>query len=261
MLWACAIAVAGVLIGATGVGGVFVVPVLHELRGVDFRAAIAAASLAFGLPGVLALLRLRRARGALSGHEPLLIMATVPGALLGSLFVQGADTRVLLGSLGVATLASGAWGLWELWRPRRRGAALAGPANGAVRTSAVATAAPLSRWPACAAGCAVGFGSAVTGTGGPVMLWPVMMVARQELRGSLVVAQAIQLPIALCASAAHFAAGGIDLRLSALVGAILTVGALFGQAVGTWLSAARLRTAVCVLLVATGSFYLQRVLA
>lgn len=258
MLWVCAIAFAGLLIGATGVGGVFVVPVLHELRGIDFRASIAAASLAFGLPGVLALLRLRRERGALSGHEPLLIGATVPGALLGSLFVQAVDTRVLLAVLGIATLASGLWGLWGA----RAARGLCGSgAQGRQRGQVGANAAPLPRWPACAAGCAVGFGSAVTGTGGPVMLWPVMMVARQELRGSLVVAQAIQLPIALCASATHLAAGGIDLRLSALVGAILTVGALLGQVVGAWLSAARLRAAVCVLLVATGGFYLRRVLA
>ncbi|VTU30599.1 MULTISPECIES: sulfite exporter TauE/SafE family protein [unclassified Variovorax] len=241
MLWICAITVSGFLIGATGIGGVLVVPVLHELRGIDFRASIAAASLAFGLPGVMALWRMRSERGVLTKDELLLIGATIPGALLGGLFVHAAETRLLLGALGIATLASGFWGLRK--------------------QKATGTAPPLPGALACTAGCAVGFGSALTGTGGPVVLWPVMMAARQELRSSLLVAQAIQLPISICASAIHTASGGIDLKLSAIVGAILVLGALAGQTASVFLSARLLRMAVCLLLIATGSFYVYRVLA
>lgn len=241
MLWICAIAVSGILIGVTGIGGVLVVPVLHELRGIDFRASIAAASLAFGLPGVVALWRMRCERRALSKNELVLIGATVPGALLGGLFVHVVETRSLLGALGIATVASGFWGL---------------------RTQIKTGSAPsLPSALACAAGCAVGFGSAVTGTGGPVVLWPVMMAARQELRSSLLVAQAIQLPISLCASAIHMVSGGIDLQLSAVVGVILVLGALLGQTASLLLSAKLLRTGICLLLIATGSFYIHRVLA
>ncbi|MGE0802877.1 MAG: sulfite exporter TauE/SafE family protein [Lautropia sp.] len=238
MIWIGAIAVAGFLIGVTGIGGVLVVPVLHELRDVDFRAAIAAASLAFGLPGVLALWRMRSERGALSRDALLLIGSTIPGALFGGLVVYGADVRWLLGGLGVATLLSGVLGL------RGRDAARSAP--------------PMPAALACTAGCAVGFGSAVTGTGGPVILWPVMLAARQELRRSLLIAQAVQLPIAVCASAIHLAAGGIDLRLSAGVGAILLIGVLAGQTAAAFLSASLLRGAVCGLLIATGAFYLYR---
>lgn len=241
MLWIFAIAISGILIGTTGIGGVLVVPILHELRGINFQASIAVASLAFGLPGVIALWRMRSDHRSFSRAEWLLIGATIPGALLGSMFVQAAQTRSLLGVLGVATFASGLWGL----RAQKLGK----------------SAPPLSKAVACAAGCAVGFGSAVTGTGGPVVLWPVMMAAKQEMRSSLLMAQAIQLPISICASAIHMASGGIDFKLSAMVGAILVVGALVGQVVTEFLSAGLLRTAVCLLLIATGSFYIYRVLA
>jgi uncharacterized membrane protein YfcA len=244
MLWICAIVIAGVLIGATGIGGVLVVPVLHDLRGIDFRASIAAASLAFGLPGLGAFWRMRSEGGAFSRGELALILATVPGAALGGWFVHAADTRLLLGMLGIATLGSGLWGLWGLRRP-----------------DVSARSQPLGRNWACAAGCAVGFGSAVTGTGGPAVLWPVMMAARQDLRSSLWIAQAIQLPIAVCASAIHMSAGGIDLALAAVVGAILVVGALVGHRAGMLMSQRLLRTAVCVLLIATGGFYLYGLMA
>ena len=49
---AAAILLAGWLIGATGIGGVLVVPVLNQLQGVALQQAIAAASLAFALPGL-----------------------------------------------------------------------------------------------------------------------------------------------------------------------------------------------------------------
>lgn len=241
MLWLCAIAISGVLIGMTGIGGVLVVPILHELREINFRASIAVASLAFGLPGIIALWRMRRDHRSFSGAEWMLIGATIPGALLGSMVVHVAQTRSLLGVLGVATLASGLWGL------RAQKSAAHAP--------------PLSKAAACAAGCAVGLGSAVTGTGGPVVLWPLMMAAKQEVRSALLMAQAIQLPIAVCASMIHMASGETNFKLSVMVGVVLVAGALVGQAIAGFLSARLLRTAVCLLLIATGSFYIYRVLA
>lgn len=238
MLWIGAVTLAGMLIGVTGIGGVLVVPVLHELRGVDFRVAIAAASLAFGLPGVLALWKMRSDRAALSAGSLALIAGTFPGAVIGGLMVHAVDTQLLLGALGITTLVSGLFGLR--------------------RNSASASAPPLPPAWAGAAGCAVGFGSAITGTGGPVLLWPVMMAARQELRSSLLMAQAVQLPISLCASAMHMMSGGIDLKLSAWVGAILVAGVLAGQMVARFLPASLLRLAVCLLLIATGCFYVYR---
>ena len=238
MLWIAAISVAGVLIGITGIGGVLVVPALHDLRGVDFHAAIAVASLAFGVPGALAFWRLRRGAAFLSCGPWLLIVCTVPGALAGGQVVHVVPTTALLASLGLATLVSGLIGLAATRTPRE--AAELRPA-----------------W-ACGAGCLVGFGSAVTGTGGPVMLWPVLLAMRTELKGSLLIAQAIQLPIALCTSVVHWRHGGIDWRLAATVGAILLAGVAVGQSAAMRLPASVIRVAVCMLLVATGCFYLVR---
>jgi hypothetical protein len=85
---AAAIVLAGWLIGATGIGGVLVVPVLHEMHGMDLRSAIATASLALGFPGIPALWRLLVARPVLPEGTPSLLVASIPGAVVGALLVQ-----------------------------------------------------------------------------------------------------------------------------------------------------------------------------
>ena len=55
-----AVLLAGGLIGAVGIGGVLLVPVLTKLGGVPVPQAIAAASLGFALPALVALGPLRR---------------------------------------------------------------------------------------------------------------------------------------------------------------------------------------------------------
>ena len=55
-----AVLLAGALIGASGIGGVLLVPVLTRLGDVPLAQAIAAASLGFALPALVALRPLRR---------------------------------------------------------------------------------------------------------------------------------------------------------------------------------------------------------
>lgn len=235
---AAAILLAGWLIGATGIGGVLVVPVLNQLQGVALPQAIAAASLAFALPGLAAAWRLRQGQGELPGGMLALTLASVPGAALGALLVHHVATDVLVAGLAALALGSGVWGLRRKPVPHE-GRGLPPLAMGAL-------------------GAGVGLGSALTGTGGPVLLVPLLMLLRQPLRNTLPAAQAIQLPVALCAAAGHAWAGALDWRLALALGAVLLLGALAGQWAAPRTHPVALHRLVCGLLILTGAWFAYR---
>jgi uncharacterized membrane protein YfcA len=239
---ALAVLVAGWLIGATGIGGVLVVPALVSLQGTAAAPAIAASALAFAFPGVAALWA---ARGA--GHTdgpregapslpliPLLAAAGI-GALVGAWLVHRLRPEGLLLALAALAIASGLRGLL--------------PARSA-GTARAAT--PLGKLASAALGAAVGVGSGLTGTGGPVLLMPALMLLRQPLRPVIVAAQLIQLPVALAASLGHAQSGRLDLSLAIALGVLLLAGSLAGQWVGRRLATRHLQMGVCWLLLATG---------
>lgn len=233
-----AILLAGWLIGATGIGGVLVVPVLHQLQGIALQQAIAAASLAFALPGLAAAWRLRQGGAALPRGTGALMLFALPGAAVGALLVHRIGTELLVAGLAALALGSGLWGLRR--SPlQHEGSALPVPAMGLL-------------------GAGVGMGSALTGTGGPVLLVPILMLLRQPLHSTVPAAQAIQLPVALCAAAAHAWAGALDWRLALVLGAVLLAGALAGQWSAPRAHPLLLHRLVCVLLVLTGSWFVYR---
>lgn len=239
---AAAILAAGWLIGATGIGGVLVVPVLNQLQGVALQQAIAAASLAFALPGIAAAWRLRASGNAVPRGTIALSLASLPGAAVGALLVHAVSAQWLMGGLAVLALASGLWGL--RCRPHEHTGR-----------------APLPLAAMVLLGLAVGLGSALTGTGGPVLLVPLLLLAGQPLRNIVPPAQAIQLPVALCAATGHALAGALDLKLATALGAVLLVGSLAGQWAAPRTPALALHRLVCVLLILTGAWFAWRLLA
>ena len=244
MLWgsAATLLLAGWLIGATGIGGVLVVPALHQLQGIALPQAIAAASLAFALPGAAAAWRLRSSHGGIPTGMATLALAALPGAAVGALLVHRISVNWLLAGLAALSLASGLWGL-------RRAPLQHGDSK------------PLGDLAMATLGAVVGLGSALTGTGGPVLLVPLLMLAGQPLRNIVPAAQAIQLPVALCAATGHALAGALDLRLALPVGAVLLVGSLAGQWSAPRTPALTLHRLVCVLLILTGGWLAWRLLS
>ncbi|MGH8847428.1 MAG: TSUP family transporter [Polaromonas sp.] len=231
-----AIVLAGWLIGATGIGGVLVVPALTQLEGLDVQRAIAAAQLAFAFPGAAALWWLRRGPPTSNTGLGALVAGAVPGAVLGATLVHHVEPRWLLAAVAALALVSGLRGL--------RPAPAAAPPGPALSMPAMA-----------ALGMAVGLGSALTGTGGPVLLVPLLMLWHQPLARTLAAAQAIQLPVALCASAAHWVSSPPDVRLACLLGAILLAGSLTGQWAAQRMNVRGLQQLMCLLLLATGSWF------
>ena len=229
-----AVLLAGWLIGATGIGGVLVVPVLTAFDGMEPARAIAAAAWAFAFPGAAALLWLRRDPRHAQGLGALMAGA-VPGTLAGAALVHAIDSRLLLAGVAALALASGIRGLVPRSQPASESAALAA-------------------LPMAMLGFAVGVGSALTGTGGPVLLVPLLMMLRQPLARCVAAAQAIQLPLALCATAVHWASGALDLKLGVLLGVVLLAGSLAGQWAARRIPLHHLQVMVCLLLVAVGGW-------
>jgi uncharacterized membrane protein YfcA len=237
---AAAILVAGGLIGATGIGGVLVVPALTQLEGLDVARAIAVSSLAFAFPAVAGLWWLRN--GPVVGSAQLWALAAgaVPGGVLGGLLVHGVQAHWLLTALAVLAVGSGLRGLMPIHPVNPERASF-----GVVRMAQI--------------GLAVGIGSALTGTGGPVILIPLLMLWRQPMALTLACAQAIQLPVALSASAVHAASGSRDLVLACGIGLVLLVGSLIGQRLARRANLRSLQILVSLLLVGTGLWFAWRV--
>lgn len=237
---AAAILLAGGLIGATGIGGVLVVPVLTQLAGLDIARAIAVSSLAFAFPAVAGLWWLRNGPAVGSARLWALVAGAVPGGVLGGLLVHAVQVHWLLAALAILAIGSGLRGLMPMHpgNPERVGFGVV---------------------PMALIGLAVGIGSALTGTGGPVILIPLLMLWRQPMALTLACAQAIQLPVALSASAVHAAAGSRDLVLACGIGLVLLIGSLIGQRLARRANLRSLQILVSLLLVGIGLWFAWRV--
>ena len=163
--------VVGVLIGMVGVGGVLLPPGLLAVGGLTANEATATSTWAFvftGLVGTVAY--------AWRGVVPWRMLArlsvgVVPAAFLGALVNARLPGSVVLLGLAALTLFVGVQQL----RPR------------AVQETrdALGTAALV------AVGAFVGFGSALTGTGGPVLLVPVLLALGVAPLRAVVLSQAV----------------------------------------------------------------------
>jgi uncharacterized membrane protein YfcA len=232
-LSALAALVIGALIGTIGIGGVLLTPWLTHVIGLPVRDAIMISSLAFIGTGAAALLiSLRSFRSSPRVDWPL-ILATAPGALLGAWALSVIPGQIALVLLAGLTIAVGARSLL--------GRSAARPDRGE---------------PASASGSAVGgltgFASALTGTGGPMVLVPILVWQGAPMRQAILLGQAVQLPIALTASAGNLYLGGVDVAAGAAIGLMLVPGAFVGHRLAGILPLAVLTRLVGITLVAAG---------
>lgn len=231
-----AVFLAGWLAGAVGIGGVLLVPALAAIERIPAHASIAAASVAFALMGVLALLRFRTEGRKLVG-DPELLWSAAPGAALGGLLVHAARAEHLLAAVGLTLIASG------LQR--------------AIRPAVSPLPAPSPRV-FVLIGFFVGLGSAMTGTGGAVLLIPVLLALRQPLEPTIAMSIVIQLPIGVFATAAHVLAGAIEPVLTTQLSLFLIGGAAAGRWCADRVPVRLIQRVVTALLLTVGAWILWR---
>ncbi|MGQ0654084.1 MAG: sulfite exporter TauE/SafE family protein [Betaproteobacteria bacterium] len=236
MLWsvAAAILAAGLMGGLTGIGGVLMVPALTELGAVPLERAVASAMLASFVAAIpVAVIHMRRSPPPL--RSLLLVCAVaVLGSIVGALTLERLPGGAVRAFIAVLAIASG---LHALLRPKsERERKISNPLLTAVAL-------------------VVGYGSAISGTGGPVMMIPTLLWLGMPVRPTIALSVAVQLPITASATLVNAGAGRLDLQLALTVMAVLLIGTFAGALLSTRLSSRTLTVCVAWVLIATGVWY------
>ncbi|HJR69229.1 MAG TPA: sulfite exporter TauE/SafE family protein [Gammaproteobacteria bacterium] len=236
-------ATAGLLIGSVGIGGVILVPALVYLAGQSFPTAIAAAMCAFiasGLVGAYAYwkagsLRFRMTAWTWAG--------ALPCAFAGALLVNVAAPALLELMIGLLTAGAGLY-------------ALAGRRDAQARRERSLSAPALT-----VIGAGTGFLSALTGTGGPLVLISILVSLDVPMLAALGLAQAIQLPVAAAATGSNALAGTLDVPMALTLAGGIAIGTWIGAKAAHALPTDALRKSVALVLVLVGGAMLVRLAA
>lgn len=223
----------GVFIGCVGIGGVLLVPGLVFLLGMDVQVAIATCMFSYLFSGAAGAVEYAR-RGSIRWSMALwLCVGAMPGAYLGAAAVSIMSAPWLEAVIAVLVLFSGIHALGRRI-PERSGTVDAG----ATRLGVV--------------GALTGFGSALSGTGGPLILIPVLVWMKLPLLTAVGLSQVIQLPIAALASAGNFQLGEVNVGVSLAIAMLLVVGVVAGARLAHHLPAALLKRTVAGVLIGVG---------
>lgn len=230
----------GVFIGAIGIGGVLLVPSLTYLGGLGVHIAVASCNLSYlftGLIGGMLYARKGSIRWSMAGW---LFAGAMPGAYLGAAtlsLLPGTVIELIIGALiifaGVHALAKGA-------------------GDAPIRES-------LGNPHLAVIGLVTGFGSALTGTGGPLILVPIMVWLELPVLTAIGLSQVIQVPIALLATVGNLVHGAIDLWLGIGLAVVLMAGAAVGAHIAHRVSAQLLKRIVAVTLIGVGILIIARI--
>lgn len=226
--------VTGFLVGAVGIGGVILVPALTYLVGIDIRIAIATALMSFIASGVVGTLQYQRYGSIEWRAARILAAAAAPAAIAGSLMVSTVSPLFLKSLIGVFAAFSGLQ-------------AIIGQGASGTDMGAAPSARRLSVIGAC-----TGFFSVLSGTGGPLLLVPVLIWHREALLTAIGLSQVIQLPISIVATLTNLTLGTVDLRLGAILAVTLSGGCWAGAALSHRLDTMALKFGMSYFLMALG---------
>ena len=110
-----------------------------------------------------------------------------------------------------------------------------------------------------AIGAVTGVGSALSGTGGPLILVPIMVWLKVPVLTAIGLSQAIQLPIAALATAGNFLYGSVNITIGITLALSLMAGTAISARIVHTISGKTLKKIVAWVLVAVGIFISIRV--
>ena len=227
---------AGALIGCIGIGGVILVPLLVYFGDVDIKLAISAAMFAYIVSGLVGTFIYAQSKSIQWSMAFILFIGAAPGALVGSWLVAVIHGDYLKALIGVLAILSGLQTL--------RGGVKADhndtPSIGGI--------------PLVGMGAITGILSSLTGTGGPLVLVPLLMWLRLPVLVAIGLSQAIQLPIASFATAANLMSGNFSWIIAIGLAVGISSGSLIGAKVAHKLPTAMLKIIVAVVLTLVGGF-------
>jgi hypothetical protein len=230
----------GLLIGSVGIGGVLLAPALVYLGGIEVHVAVATAMWVFLFSGVLATALFAR-RGSIDWRMAgWLCLGAMPAAFAGALTMAALPGRLLELVIAGFVIFSGARALARQIRPASAGQSRHG-------------------WKFVGVGAVTGFGSALSGTGGPLILLPILIWLKLPVLAAVGLGQAIQIPVSALGTAGNLIGGYVDSALGAAIALVVMAGVTIGTRIAHAVSAVTLARAVAVVLIFTGIFMAARI--
>lgn len=230
----------GAFVGTTGVGGVLLIPALIVPGGLTVHQAAAttlASMLFIGSLGTWLFLR----RGTLDARLALPVCLGAAGAsYLGAIaagHIAGRPLALVIGALIVIA-----------------GTLILRPPPVLVR----ARDARAEGWLLAGVGAVSGFGSGLSGAGGPIFSVPLMIALGFATLGAVGVAQALLIVAAISGSVANLQAGAVDFTALALITSFQLLGVAAGVRLAHSLPVSRLRRVAAWLCIVAGAAMIVR---
>ncbi len=234
------ILLAGLLVGSIGIGGVVLVPALSYLAGIEIHIAIAACMLSYVFSGFVGAVIYAR-RGTIRWVTALwLCFGAMPGAYLGALTVAYLPQRTITFVVGIFIVFASVNALREskdISQNKQK----------------------ISKVILTLIGFLVGLGSAISGTGGPLLLVPMLIWLKWPVLTAVGLSQIIQLPIAVLATLGNYLHGEINVQLGLSIALVMMIGVAIGARVAHRLPALLLRRIVAFVLSVVGISMLWQV--
>ena len=228
---------AGVLIGAAGIGGVILVPLLVYFAGIDIHTSIAASVAAFFVSGLVGTVTYSK-RGIIRWLDFVAIsVGAIPGALLGAYVLPKIESYFLTIFIALVLMASAVkqfTGTNNRSRPHQMK--------------------NIPKYQLVLVGLATGFLSVLSGTGGPLVLLPLLTWLSTPLMTAIGLSQVIQLPIATFATIGNAFNSLIDWELVMVLAFGIALGSFLGAKGSERLPLAYIKTLVAFLLLASGVY-------
>jgi hypothetical protein len=237
--------IVGLLIGAIGIGGILLIPAVNLLAGLTIHASMATALFTFIFTGILGTFLFNR-RGSIdwSITIPLCLGAAVFG-FFGALVNSRMDGRAL--TLILSALIIGA-GINSVFKRSSEGL----PAfHQSLRKQQILL---------FVIGGISGFGSGLTGVGGPALSVPIMLLFGFNPLTAIGASQVIQILAAASGTIGNLQYGSIDFQLASALTVFALVGVQLGVVIVHALNANSLRLTVGIFCFIVGAGLMMRAL-
>lgn len=222
----------GVLTGYVGIGGILLPPALVYIGGLDFHLAAATSMWAFVFAGVGGTLTYFRHRNVDWRMVAWLGVGIAPAALGGAWANIALPESVPIAVLALLIVVTGVVTL--------------------LRSTAVEHAQYFESPTLLAIGAFVGFGSALTGTGGPVLLVPILLLLQTPVRVAVGIGMAISLTVTVSSTVGYVYYGSVDFVLGTMLGLALVVGVVASARIAHTVRVKTLQRIVAAALICIG---------
>ncbi|MDC1382190.1 sulfite exporter TauE/SafE family protein [Candidatus Puniceispirillum sp.] len=226
--------IAGMLIGIAGIGGVVLVPLLIYLAGADIHTSVAAAIFSFLISGTIGTIIYSR-RGVIDWPVlRRLSLGAVPGTLSGSMILFYIEAELLRIFIAVMIVVSA---LREIILHKQ----IDSPRSSTISDNKYAI-----------IGFVTGLLSALSGTGGPLILIPILSFLAVPTLTIIGLAQVIQVPVALFATFGNTWNNLVDWEMAGFISIGVAFGSFFGGQISKGIPVRGIRRFVALLLFASG---------